>query len=123
MAGKGAENKRESLALRIAAGDSPHRAAKNAGVPYTTARRWLCEQEFKQRVHAIFEATSSRPMYIYGRLAITAARAAGKLLKSPDPEIQLKAIREINTALEAFSTRAALFREAAELGEVPDEPV
>ncbi len=96
MESEGNETKIEQLAIGVASGLSIHRAAKNLGIPDTTARRWAREASFKpivekHRGDIIDEAV--------GKLSRVSSKAAKTLceLLGPDhsDDVRLKAARAI----------------------------
>jgi hypothetical protein len=97
--------KLESLALRLANGQSLRAAAKSVGLARSTARRYSIESSFQALVTRLRERIITRACGLYARAAVKGAQRIIRLADDPDKDIALKAIALINDALLALQER------------------
>jgi hypothetical protein len=109
MESESTEIRLEKLAIGVANGLSIHRAAKNAEIADTTARRWAADPSFKPRVDRLRKEIIDQAIGKLSRLASKAANTLGKLLdESNYGELRLKAARAILQDLLAVREHAEL---------------
>jgi hypothetical protein len=89
------ESKRKRLAAGVAAGLSVRRAAREADLTHSAARRALAHESTKQLVAMYAKEMDRRAIGCYSRLIVKASRRLNKLLDSTDEEIALKAVRGV----------------------------
>jgi hypothetical protein len=106
----------DKLALALARGLSMRRAAREAGLAETTARRRAAAPGFRARVDAFRREAIDRAV---GKLASAAGRAADTMVEHLDgknsPDVRLKAARGILADLLAVRAHEELAERIAEL--------
>jgi transposase-like protein len=107
-------NKRDCVALALAAGASVREAARDCGVGARTVHRWLTDPAFQQRVAELRAQMLDRAV---GRLAGATCQATEVLRGLLNSDDERKALSAARAILES----AIKFREALELAQKVDE--